>query len=114
MDATMPNTTEPINSRFSIIENPEGTYRIECMFIVYRQKFGHHPDFLPQDEEKGAREGFNTKFWFLVDDDLTKNNAEKTVEEYQQKYDVEIRKIENDDTLWDTFPFKNNIVIYAK
>lgn len=31
-------------SRFFIMENEgEGTYHIECLFVVYRNLFGHHP-----------------------------------------------------------------------
>ena len=48
-------------SAFTIVSNNDDSFHIECLFIVYREKFGHHPDFLPQDEERGKREGFFNK-----------------------------------------------------
>ena len=101
-------------SNFSIVDNRDGTHRIECCFVVYRQKFGHHPDFLPQDEERGKREGFSTKFWFLVEDDLSADEAANKLADYQHKYDNLISDIENDDKRWNEFPFKNKPVTYSK
>lgn len=101
-------------SHFSIHENPEGTYRIECLFVVYRERFGHHPRFIHVDEEKGRREGFNTQYYYLVEDDINKNEAKNKLKEYQEKYDDFLYDIENDDRLWKRFPFKNNTIIYCK
>ena len=39
-------------SNFTIVDNKDGTHRIECLFVVYREKFGYHPDFLQVDEER--------------------------------------------------------------
>ena len=99
---------------FSIIDNNDGTYHIECLFIVYRNKFGHHPDFLPQDEERGKREGFSTKFWFLIADNLSKEQAEKRLVNYKYLYTKLITEIEDDDKRWNDFPFKDKPVIYSK
>ena len=101
-------------SNFAMIDNGDGTYRIECFFVVYREKFGHHPDFLPQNEERGKHEGFSTKFWFLIEDDLSENNASVKLTDYRRKYDDLISEIENDDTRWDEFPFRNKPLIYSK
>jgi hypothetical protein len=100
-------------SSFCVIKNPEGTYRIECQFVVYREKFGRHPKFL-KGCEGNARDGFNTKFWFLVEDDLDKEEAKRKLVEYQTKYDELIISIENDDTRWEEFPFKDNVITYSK
>lgn len=102
------------DSPFSIVKNDNGTYHIECLFIVYREKFGHHPDFLPQDEERGKREGFNTKFWFLVMDYLSAAEAQRRLTNYENLYSALIHEIENDDTRWDEFPFKNKQIVYCK
>lgn len=83
-------------------------------YTVYRERFEHHPDFLPQDEEKGKIEGFSTNFWFLVEDDLTSDTVVKQLNSYQRKYDKLISEIENDDTRWNEFPFKNKPIVYSK
>lgn len=101
-------------SAFTIVSNNDGTFHIECLFVVYREKFGHHPDFLPQNEERGKREGFSTKFWFLVEDNLTSENVVTHLNNYQTKYDKLIMELENDDTRWNEFPFKNNCIVYSK
>lgn len=99
---------------FFSVNNNDGTYHIECLFVVYRERFGHHPSFLPQDEERGKREGFSTKFWFLIKDDLTSAEAETELEILNRIWSHKIHAIENDDTLWDKFPFKNNTIVYSK
>lgn len=100
-------------SSFFVIVNPEGTKRIECRFIVYREKFGHHPSFL-KDYEGNAREGFNTKFFFVVVDDLSDEEAETKLLEFEEKYNDIVTNIENDDTKWDEFPFKDCPISYYK
>ena len=44
------------NYNFSIIKNPEGTYHIECLFVVYRELFGEHPSWIncPGDARDGS------------------------------------------------------------
>lgn len=101
-------------SNFTIVDNKDGTHRIECLFVVYRAKFGHHPDFLQVDEERGEREGFTTKYWFLVEDDLSAEDAVKKLTEYQNKYDKLITELEDDDKRWNEFPFKDNAIVYSK
>ena len=98
---------------FQVVKNPEGTYHIECEFTVYREKFGHHPSFLPQDEVRGRREGFSTRFWFLVEDDIAPENVKARLNYYYKKY-PNISEIENDDKKWESFPFKKNCVLYSK
>lgn len=92
----------------------EETFRIECCFTVYREKFGHHPDFLPQDEEHGKREGFNTKFFYLIEENLTKEQADEKLKQYQNKYDEKLTQIEDDHTIWENFPFKSKELVYCK
>ena len=99
---------------FYIYDNNDGTFRIECKFIVYRAKFGHHPDFLPQDEIRGRREGFATKFWFLVEDNLTESEASSHLKKYQEQYDKLIEEIEDNDKRWNEFPFKDKPKVYSK
>ena len=101
-------------SSFEYFKNNDGTFHIECLFVVYRELFGHHPDFLPQDEERGKREGFSTKFWYLVEDDLTKEEARLHLKDYRKKYDRLITAIEHDDKRWNEFPFKDKDVVYSK
>lgn len=101
-------------SNFTIYKNPEGTYHIECQFVVYREKFGHHPDWLPQNEEDGKRFGFSTKFWFLIEDNISFDDIEKRYLHYTETYDSLISEIENDDTRWNEFPFKDKPVVYSK
>ena len=102
-------------SAFSVHKNEgEDTYHIECLFVVYRAKFGHHPSFCPQNEEDGARDGYNTKYWFLVYDGLSKELAETRLADYQFLYEKLIHEIEDNDELWDEFPFKNCPVVYYK
>ena len=98
-----------------IPQNPEGTYHIECRFFVYRHKFGHYPSFLRQYGTADAiKYGYTTKFFYLIEDDLDEETANRKIEEYNQKYGALITEIENDDTRWDEFPFKNNDIVYSK
>ena len=99
---------------FNIVDNVDKTYRIECLFIVQRARFGHHPEFIEVDETRGNKEGFSTKYWFLVEDDLTKTEAEKLKKEYEAKYNKLIEDIENDDARWNEFPFKDKPITYSK
>lgn len=101
-------------SAFTIVSNGDNTFHIECLFVVYREKFGHHPDFLPQGETRGKREGFSTKFWFLVEDDLSADETVTKLTDYQNKYDKLITEIENDDNRWNEFPFKDKPLVYSK
>ncbi len=107
------DTTNAINN-FFMADNGDGTYRIECLFVVYRELFGHHPSFLPQDEERGKREGFSTKFWFLVEDDIEPDKINNRLEFYKNTYSKQIFDIEKDDKKWESFPFKDKPVIYSK
>jgi hypothetical protein len=99
---------------FTIVSNGDGTFRIEMMFTVYREKFGHHPSWLPCDEEKGKREGYPTTYWFLIEDDLTGADTGDHLIAYQKQYSKLISEIENDDTRWDEFPFKDRPITYSK
>ncbi len=100
---------------FMIRENPgEQTYHIVCQFTVYRERFGHHPSFLPQDEAKGMQIGFATEFGFLVEDDLTKEQALDQLAAYQEQYDTLITELENDDTRWDEFPFQQCPLLWSR
>ena len=98
-------------SHFFIVDNPEGTKRIECMFVVYREKFKHHPSFL-KDLEGDEKNGFNTKFFFIIEDDLT--DAESLLSYYKEKFDTLLYEIEEDDNRWEDFLFKDNVLSYWK
>ena len=96
-------------------------FGVQCEFTVYRGLFGHHPKWLIENnnqyshnETQGIREGFSTRFWFLIEDGLTEAECDKKVAEYSRQYDHLIDAIENDDKLWNDFPFKNAPVIYHK
>lgn len=99
---------------FLKVDNGDRTYRIEVRFIVYRALFGHHPTWLPQDEERGAREGFSTKFWLMVQDNINPVFADMALLYYRCKYDSVVTKTENNDQLWEEFPFKDCDIIYSK
>ena len=71
-------------------------------------------DIIHVDGEDGRRDGFSTKFYYLVDDDMDRESAETKLKVYQTKYDDRITEIEEDDTLWDSFPFKENVIVYSK
>ena len=87
---------------------------IECVFFVYRARFGHHPDFLPQDEERGMRDGFSTQFHFLVEDYIPEDKVYVKLKKYREKYDAIVKDIEDDDKKWNEFPFKDNILLWSK
>ena len=91
-----------------------GTSHIEVCFVVYRHKFGHHPTFLPQDEEKGRRDGFNTQFYYIAEENIPDEKAEEKLEYYKNRYDSELEEIEEDDTKWEQFPFKGNELVWYK
>lgn len=100
-------------SHFQLIENPEGTFRIECQFIVYREKFKRHPSWISPVGD--ARTGFNTKYYFLVEDDIISNiEVDAKLHLYREKYDKLIYEIEDDDSKWDEFPFKDRPIVYYK
>lgn len=101
-------------SHFHITQTNNGKYAIECLFVVYRAKFGHHPTFLPQDEVRGKIEGFNTKFYYEVEIDLSEDMANERLKYYREKYDDMITKIEDDDKLWAKFPFRTLTPVYYK
>ena len=100
------------NYNFSIIKNPEGTYHIECLFVVYRELFGEHPSWI--DCPGDARDGFNTKFYFLIEDDLSLEDATAKLKDYVDNYSKLIITIENDKNRWDEFPFKDKPIVYTK
>jgi hypothetical protein len=105
-------------SWFGAIDNMDGTFRIECEFTVYFAEFKHYPDWLgykPTDED--LKFGVPTRFWFLVEDDLPPNKVNDRLTFYRNKYDTLIPELENDDTRWDEFPFKDieeHYITYSK
>lgn len=101
-------------THFRYCEDYDGVCYIETAFFVYRERFGHHPSWLPQDEERGKREGFPTQFYFLLDDNLTREKAISKVKEYRRQYDALITEIENDDRKWDEYPWQNRPITFSK
>lgn len=101
-------------THFRYSEDDNGVCYIETVFFVYRAMFGHHPSWLPQDEKRGRREGFSTQFNFLLEDDLTKEEAISKVREYRKQYDALITDIENDDRKWDEYPWQDRPIIFSK
>lgn len=97
---------------FFIVKNPENTYHIKCKLVVYRALLKAHPDFLkPEGDE---HDGFYTKYYLLIADDiLTKEQAEEKSKLLNQQYDTLITTCENTGN-WDSFPFKNNAIVYYK
>ena len=108
------DTFDVCQSHFRYQEDDKGVCYIETVFVVYREKFGHHPSWLPQDEERGNEEGFSTQFHFLLDDDVTKEEAIAKVREYRKQYDELISDIENDDRKWDEYPWKDRPLLFSK
>lgn len=92
--------------------NGDGTFGVECRVIVYRALLGKHPDFLkPEGNEK---EGFNTKYYLLVADDIaTLEEANQLAKEYNKKYSAIQNKCEKTGN-WDEFPFKDALIVYYK
>lgn len=100
-------------NHFYAMKNPEGTYRIECMICIYREKFGKHPDFL-KDLEGDAHTGFNTKYALLVRDDIDSEvSASALASDYNHQYDDLITSCE-DTSDWKQFPFKDCEPIYYR
>lgn len=90
------------------------TYRIECRIVIYRQKFGKHPDFLKEYEGNKHGEGYNTKFFLLIEDDISdENTAKAKVDKYNKDYADLISKCENSGE-WGAFPFKSSVIVYYK
>ena len=90
------------------------TYLIECRIVIYRALFGKHPDFLKDYEGNKKGEGYNTKFFFLIEDDIPDENTAITkVHAYNEKYAKLITECENTG-VWDNFPFKSNTITYYK
>ena len=101
-------------SHFQYCEDDNGVCYIETVFVVYRERFGHHPSWLSQDEERDKRDGYSTQFHFLLEDNLTKEDAISKLKEYRKQYDTLITDIENDDRKWDEYPWQDRPIIFSK
>lgn len=105
-------------SSFSAVDNMDGTFRIECEFTVYFEKFKHHPDWLSyKPDARTMKEGVSTRFWILVEDNILPDKINARLTFYRNEYDNLIPELENDDTRWNEFPFqdtKKNYVTYHK
>lgn len=97
---------------FYVMNNSDGTYRIECKCIIYRALHGKHPDWAkPTGNE---RDGFNTKYFLLIDDYIKSEEEAKQAAEYlNNEYKELITRCE-DTGNWEEFPFKENEIIYWK
>ena len=99
---------------FIVVSNNDmsGTYHIECRCVIYRAKYGKHPDWAKPEGDKDM--GFNTKYFLLIEDNIqSESEAKKKAQYYEDKYADMIRKCE-DTGNWDVFPFKNNEIVYYK
>lgn len=97
---------------FRHLRNIDGTYRIECLLIVYRQKLGKHPDFLKPVGDNIT--GYYTKYFLSIEDNiLSEEQAVRKANDYNKKYDSLIEKCE-DTGDWSDFPFKDCEIIYYK
>ena len=102
-------------TNFGVVDNMDGTFRIECRFMVYYSIFKRYPTWMNiHPTAKDLHEGVSTKFWFLVEDDLAKEDADRKVKEYHEKYDVLINTNENNPSRWDEFPFQDKPIVYSK
>lgn len=100
-------------SSFGICDNGDNTFHIECVFTVYYEKFKHYPKFIPMALQE-TDFGCYTNFFYLVEDNLTYEKAKKNLAIYRAKYDKRIKEIENNDLIWDKFPFKNCVLVFYK
>lgn len=92
---------------FFMILNPEGTYHIEVQFTVYFDLFHHFPEWLGfQPTAKEQKNGYPTRFFMLVENDLPATLALKKWKEYGERYDAFIEELEQDDARWNEFPFQ--------
>ena len=97
---------------FRAVDNEDGTWSVRTIIVIYRQKFGKHPDFL-QNMQGDAKIGYNTKYCLLIEDDLTKEQAEKRADELYARYDALQSHCENTGD-WRDWPFKDAVVCWAK
>lgn len=97
---------------FGAIENNDGTWRIECVCIIYRALHGKHPDWAKPTGD--AITGFNTKYFLLIEDDIkSMMKAVTRAEELEAQYGDLVRNCENTGD-WTDFPFKDKEIIYYK
>jgi hypothetical protein len=100
-----------------------GKYIVTVNIIIYRQLLGCYPSFLAGYNTPDAiRDGFTTKFWYICNkpegtyaEDLTKDEAEKLVSEYTEKYETILTQCE-DSGNWENSPFDFSklTLIYSK
>ena len=91
-------------------------YIITVHITIYRQKFGCYPDFLQDFETpRAAREGYDTKFWFIVPDcvNLLREDAEHKCNMYEKRYGTLIRNCEETGD-WTNCPRTKADLIYHK
>ena len=101
----------------------ENNYMVVLKIIIQKEKFQSYPEFLKGFEnEKNKREGYPTKFWYIVPKkdksfayEMKKNIAIELANEYEKEYSNIIENCENSGD-WKMFPFniENIILIYQK
>ena len=96
---------------FYPLDNGDGTWRVECRCIIYRELHGVHPDWAKP--VGNAKEGYNTKYFLLVEDDLSELSANEKAAEYNEMYGNLLTACENSGN-WDDFPFTNRPIVYYK
>lgn len=99
-------------SSFYTVKNNDNTFRVECRLIVYREKFGKHPDFLKPTGDKAT--GYYTKYFLLIEDTIPSESAANDIAaKYASSYDALVKKCE-DTGEWTDFPFKDCEIIFYK
>lgn len=90
----------------------EGTFIITLSITIYRQMLGKYPSFLSEfgtpDKE---RDGFTTRFWYLMKDEKNevyallenKEEAEKIALRLERTYAKSIKECENSG-IWEDCP----------
>ena len=105
-------------NRFSVEEDTlaKDKYIVSVLIIIYRNKLGCYPDFLKDFENpKAAREGYDTKFWYVVPDatSLSYSDACKLRDKYETEYKKLIDTCEETGD-WSEYPWRDAVLIYHK
>ena len=83
------------------MENNDGTWRIECVCIIYRALHGMHPDWAKPTGD-ASEDGIKSMM-----------KAVTRAEELETQYGELVRNCENTGD-WTDFPFKDKEIIYYK
>ncbi len=97
-------------SRFFIIKHDDGTYGIECLLYIRKDKWGRYPAFIT--EQTKGKNGDCEKYYLLVKDCYTSfKEACINVDKLNQAYTEVIKKCEESGD-WKRFPFRRAPLVY--